>query len=116
MGIMTSLIDIFLGVDHFGIKNLTSLGIIVEKAMALGQDNQFLTGNVVLLDGLPNKNFRKTLTLSTASFGVYVGVDIGSIPSLNSCIPGSFEQRQCLSFIQNPVSPCICSVGHTSKD
>ena len=116
MRIITSLIDIFLGVDHFGIKNLTSLGIIVEKAMTLGQNNQFLTGNVVLLDGLPNKNFRKPLTLSKASFGVYVGVDVGSIPSLDSCIPGSFEQRQCFSFIQNPVPPGICSVGHTSKN
>jgi len=46
----------------------------------------------------------------------YVRIKISSVPSLNSSIPGSFQQWQCLIFIQYPFRPCIGSVRHASKN
>jgi hypothetical protein len=46
----------------------------------------------------------------------YVRIYISSVPSLNSSIPGSFQQWQCLILIQYPFCPCIGSVRHATKN
>jgi hypothetical protein len=46
----------------------------------------------------------------------YIGVNIGSIPSLNASVPSCFEQGQRLFLVKDPSSPIWVSIRHTSEN
>jgi hypothetical protein len=45
-----------------------------------------------------------------------VGVDIGSIPSVDATLVGVLNQRKSFILIQNPVLPFLGTVGHGAQD
>lgn len=76
-----------------------------DAKVALGEDDHFVPGNLVLSEGLPHDLFRAAM-----------GVDIGGVPGVQSHIIRMLEEGQRGSLVQDPVLPFGASEGHAAKN
>ena len=81
--IYTELVDIILALSHFSrIEEPPYIGLLSHSTMALGQDDEFVAGNAVFLDRLPDDLFADS-----------VRVDVCCVPCVEASVVGGFEER-----------------------
>lgn len=73
--------------------------------VAFCDDDDFFTGNVVLLD-----SFADDL------LGSAIGVDIGSVPRVEAAVVGSLDQGQGFAFFNHPWQTLLVTETHAPKD
>jgi hypothetical protein len=87
------LVDVFFGGACIA-RNPSTVRIVMHQSIALGENDQFLAGNIVFLNCLTNDNFRDPLKVRIdwrSNRLRYVRIDVSGIPGLNSSIPSRFQ-------------------------
>jgi hypothetical protein len=98
-------------------RHPVTVGIVVEQAKAFREDNQLLSGDVILLNCLSDEHFRNSLLHKLVSGEkAYIGVDISRVPGLNPGVPSSFQQWQRFFLGQDPLCPSVRPIGHAPQN
>lgn len=82
-----------------------AVAVLVDAQEALGQDDDALARDVVLLEGLADD-----------LLGAAVGVDVCGIPRVDPPLVRVLEQRQGLVLVEHPLLPLPGAVGHGAQD
>lgn len=76
----TALVDVVFALpDLFGVLDMRDGRFFADNAKAFGQQDQLLARDLVFLDGRADQ-----------LFGDAVGVDVGSVPSVEAAVVGAF--------------------------
>ena len=119
----TTLIDVILRNSHLTpIEHVTPGSLLWNESKGFRADDDFIARNLVFLDSLAHDLFRGT-----------AGIDIGSIPGIETPVISCFENWKCLVILTNvvhtvrineahlflfdkPWRPMLGSEAHGSKD
>ena len=100
------------------------LAFIVNTEEALGEDDNTVTGDVVLLQSLSEDFLRLTVGVDiglgmTKSVSINLSWAGGStyrIPGVDTTLVSVLDQRKGFFLVQNPVLPLLGTVGHGTQD